>query len=246
MTALTDAITGPTGDNKSSNVPIGFTFNYIGTNYTQVRICTNGWLSLNLTGMTSRINPDLFTSNDPNTTVTPWWDDLSDDATSIVCYKTEGTAPFRIFTAEWYRILTYSSGGATSRISFQVKLCETTNVIEFHYGSFESNINSTSESASAGIEDETGGSGHFIEATTGSTTTGVSDLVSTTNWPAVNYRFSPPSPALVFQNIIVSKTSVSVDFKVNTEVNSTFNVMPGAAFSINNGKTLNVQGVAVY
>lgn len=241
MTALTGASTGPNGDNKASNVALGFTFNYLGTNYTQARICTNGWLSLNLSGTTSKNNPDLFTITDPNTTLAPWWDDIADDATSTVSYKTEGTAPFRVFTAEWYRVTTYNGAGA--RISFQVKLFETTNVIEFHYGNFESGSHNAGESASIGIEDATGGIGHFIEATTGSMTTGVSNLVSTNNWPAINYRFSPHSPPQTFQNITVSKSSAYVDFNANTIVNSTFNVMPGASFKIVNGKTLTVQGV---
>ncbi len=135
---------------------------------------------------------------------------------------------------------------ATARINFQVKLFETTNVIEFHYGSLETGNHHASESASIGIEDATGGIGHFIEATTGSTTTGVTNLVSTTNWPTVNYRFSPPSPDETFQNIIVSKSGTYIDFNTNTMVNSTFQVMPGASFKVKNGKTLTVQGVAVY
>ena len=47
MTALKDAITGPTGDDGNEDIPLGFTFKYIGTNYTDLRMNTNGWLSLN-------------------------------------------------------------------------------------------------------------------------------------------------------------------------------------------------------
>jgi PKD repeat protein len=245
MSALTGATTGPTGNNGHVVVPIGFSFNYIGTNYTQARLSTNGWISLNESGTTSSANANLFTVTIPNTTVTPWWDDLTDDATSIVSFKTEGTAPLRIFTAEWYRVPTYSSGAA-ARISFQVKFYETTNVIEFHYGSLETGTHNASESASIGIEDATGGSGHFFEATTGSSTTGVTNLVSTTNWPIVNYRFSPPSPAQIFQNITINNSSANVLFNTNTTVTGTFDVMPGASFEIKNGQTLTVQGVAVY
>ena len=187
----------------------------------------------------------MFDNTFPNATIAPWWDDLIDDAGSVVSYKTEGVSPNRIFTAEWLHVPTYFQY-ATARISFQLKLDETTNIIEFHFGSVEAGTHDEGESASIGIEDETGGSGHFIEATTGSTTSGVINLTSTTNWPTVNYRFIPPLPESIFQNIIVSKTGTYIDFNSNTIVNSTFNVAPGASFKVKNGKTLTVQEVAVY
>jgi len=244
MTALTGATNGPTGDDGYQDISIGFTFKYIGTNYTQARLSTNGWLSLNGTGSSGYQNLSLFDNTIPNATVAPWWDDLIDDAGSVVSYKTEGSAPNRIFTAEWYHVRTYYQNSST-RISFQVKLYETTNLIEFHYGSIATGTHDPEESASIGMEDETGGSGRFIEATTGSTTIGVTDLVSTTDWPTVNYRFSPPPSESIFQNIIVYKNGSYVDFNSNTIVNGTFNVMPGASFNVKNGKTLLVQGVAV-
>ena len=55
----------------------------------------------------------------------------------------------------------------------------------------ENGTHHTSESASIGLEDATGGTNHFIEGTTGSMTTGISTLVSPANWPTTNYRFTP-------------------------------------------------------
>jgi len=240
MTTLTGATTVlATGDDASAVIPIGFTFNYSGASYTSARICTNGWMSLNQSGTISPNNPDLFTATVPNTTLAPWWDDLLDDGTSKLYYKTEGSSPNRVFTAEWNKVKTYYNV-ATARISFQVKLFETTNVIEFHYGNLETGTHSSSEGASIGIEDGTGGSGHFIEATTGSTTTGVINLVSTTNWPAINYRFTPSVPLQTFQNITISKSSANVDFNTNTVVESSFYLLPGASFKILSGKMVTV------
>ena len=244
MTALSGATNGPTSDDGNQDISIGFTFKYIGTNYTQARLSTNGWLSINGTGGSGYQNLSLFDSSIPNATVAPWWDDLTDDAGSVVSYKTEGSAPNRIFTAEWYHVPAYYQNSST-RLSFQVKLYETSNLIEFHYGSIATGSHDPEESASIGMEDETGGSGRFIEATTGSTIIGITDLVSSTDWPTVNYRFSPPDPESIFQNIIIDKNGSYVDFNSNTVVNSTFNVMPGASFQIRSGKTLTVQGVAV-
>jgi hypothetical protein len=246
MTALSGATSGPTGDDGNAIVPIGFTFNYTGVNYSSLKISTNGWVSLNQTGDLGYSNGDLFTTTTPNATLTPWWDDLMDDGTSFVYYKTTGVSPNRVFTGEWNRVLTYYTG-ATSRISFQVKLFETTNVIEFHYGTAESGTHNGSETASIGVEDATGGSGHFKEATTGSTTVGVSNLVSSSNWPTVNYRYTPPAviTTLQFSNIVISNPGGVVNFNNDTEVSGNFNVLTSGAFKVATGKTLTVQGTAV-
>ena len=227
MTALTSPTIGPTGDDGNAVISIGFTFNYCGTNYTNARICTNGWLSLNQSGTTSYINENLFTSTTPNTALTPWWDDLADDGTSKVNYKTTGIAPDRVFTAEWYRVKTFSTI-ATTRISFQVKLYESSNIIEFHYGTRESGTASSNEGASIGIEDASGGSGNFIDATTGSTTTGISNLKSATQWPTINYRFSPPaSGSQAFQNLTVEKTGASMLMECDLIVGDTLTMTSG-------------------
>jgi hypothetical protein len=243
ITNLSGAGTGPTGDYGQGDYPIGFTFRYVGVDYTTIRISTNGWLSLNLTGNNGYSNALLFTTSLPNTSISAWWDDLADDGTSKVYYKTEGTAPDRVFTVEWYRVLTYFN--ATARFSFQVKLYETTNAIEFLYGTVEGGSHSTYESASIGIEDATGGTGHYIEATTGSSTTPVTTLTSTSNWPAVNYRFLPPVAILEFNNIVINNTGATVNVNVSLELNGNLTVMPGSAFTVPTGKTIIINGTTV-
>jgi hypothetical protein len=230
MTELTGATTGPTGNDAGTNITnIGFSFNYCGINYTRARLCTNGWLMMATANstLTSNLNPRLFNTSTPNLTLAPWWDDLNADGSSLVSYKTEGTSPYRVFTAEWKNVLTFSTG-ATERISFQVKLFETTNIIEFHYGNVTSGTNSASESASIGIEDATGGSGRFIEATTGSSTTGVTTLTATSNWPAVNYRFSPPASSQILPAVIVDKPGSYLDLHTSTTVNGDLTVTNGS------------------
>lgn len=225
MTALSGATTITSGDDVATNVNIGFTFNYLGTNYTQVRFCSNGWLSFDLSGLQGNVNSYLFTSTVPNTTVAPWFDDLNADGSSTLSYKTEGSAPNRIFTAEWKNVLTYNVT-ATARINFQVRLYETTNVIEFQYGSLVAGTHSGSESASIGLEDATGGTGHYIESTTGSTQSGITNLVSTTGWPAVNYRFTPPNVKETFYNLKNSKTSGTLIIQPDIIVNGNLNLGP--------------------
>ena len=239
LTFLTGANAGPTGDNAYADASLGFTFYYAGTGYTQARISTNGWVSLNLSGTTTAANANLFTTSSPNTTLAPWFDDLKADGTSSIQYKTVGSAPDRVFTVEWKDMLTYRTG-ATARINFQLKLYEASNQIEFHYGNLQSGTHSVNESASIGMEDATGGSGHFIEATTGSLTTGVTNLKSLVNWPVVNYRFSSPDLNQYFHNILINNPGGSVIFDANTHVSGELNATTGSSFLISTGKTFKI------
>jgi PKD repeat protein len=220
MKNISEGTGGPSGDDAYTDVNIGFSFNYLGASYSQARISTNGWISLNATGSADAVdNSDLFSNLLPASVVAPWWDDLSADATSSILYKTEGVAPDRTFIAEWKRVLAFYSTGTTARLSFQVKLYETSNSIEFCYGTAEAGNHDISESASIGIKDETGGSGHFKEATTGSTTTGVTDLSSASEWPMINYRFTPPSVTGTFNNLIENKTNATLTIQPDIIIN---------------------------
>ncbi len=240
LTFLTGATAGPTGDNGYSDASIGFTFYYAGVGYTQARISTNGWASLNLSATTTAANANLFTTTTPNTTLAPWFDDLTADGSSVVQYKTEGSTPDRVFIVEWKGLPTYRTS-ATARINFQLKLYETLNWIEFHYGNLQAGTHSASESASIGIEDATGGSGHFIEATTGSLTVGVTNLKSLNNWPTVNYRFNAPDLKHYFHNILINNAGGNIIFNANADVSGILNTMPGGSFFISTGNTFKMR-----
>lgn len=222
MTPITGGYTGPTGDNDQIDVPIGFNFNYLGINYSQLRLNTNGWISLNQTGenLTSGDNTILFSTSSPGTALAPWWDDLNADANTSVSYITEGVIPNRVFTSEWENILAFSSG-ATVRLNFQVKLYESNNIIEFCYGSVSGGTHSSAESASIGIKDATGGIGKFIEATHNSNTLVVAFLNSGTNWPSLNFRFTPPeeNTVEVFYKLVNSKGTSALHIQKNVTVN---------------------------
>jgi hypothetical protein len=221
MTPITGGFAGPSGDDSHLDANIGFAFNYLGQNYSQARINTNGWISLNLTGdnATSGDNTILFNTPAPGTAMAPWWDDLKADANTTVSYKSEGTAPTRVFTSEWKNILAFNSG-STVRLNFQVKLYETTNIIEFCYGSVTNGTHSSSESASIGIKDATGGPGNFLEATHNSNTLIVVFLKSGTEWPAVNYRFTPPvaNTIDIFNKLVNSKSASTLHIQRPVQV----------------------------
>lgn len=145
----------------------------------------------------------------------PWWDDLEADGSSSVSYLTSGTAPDRLFTVEWNDVLAYSSG-ATARLNFQLKLHESSNVVEFCYGNVSAGTHATAEGASIGIKGHTGGNGDFIEATTATRNTVVTTLKSNTDWPDVNYLFTPPTDTVTFNKLTISSGAV---LNIETDIN---------------------------
>ncbi len=178
-------------DATQDGLPIGFTFNYLGTNYTTMGVSTNGWASfLTLSGASQNGNVNLYNTTGPQLSIGPWWDDLRSDS---IIYRTTGTPGSMVFTIQWNALSYYFT--STQSISFQLKLYETTNTIEFVYGPVGGGIpNTASENASIGIEGATGGAGNYLDAVTGSAFTGNAYMYASTKWPVRHIRFTPGSP----------------------------------------------------
>ncbi len=148
------------GDNVTSNtIPIGFTFYYCGSPYTQVAACTNGWLSFNAASTSTASGnslANLSTSAAANVkpALMPLWDDLrgSADSAASATYVTTGAAPNRVFIFQW-KNWQWNRSSAVN-ISFQVKLYEAGNVIEYCYQQGAAAGNPTGSSgATIGIAD---------------------------------------------------------------------------------------------
>lgn len=160
-----------TGDDGTQTlIPIGFTFNYLGTNYTTVDACANGWASFAASGSGEWTNSALFSATIPNLTMAPWWDDLEIIAgTGSILYQTQGVSPNQTFTVQWTDVHSYRISTTGRTLNFQLVLYETTNVIEFRYTTTAlPGTLFTSESASIGLEGATGGAGNFLDAVSGS------------------------------------------------------------------------------
>ncbi len=114
-------------DCTQTSIPIGFTFKFCGTSYTQLSACSNGWLSLANSGSTTYQNNSPFIPSAGF--LMPFWGELFGSGYNAY-YVTTGSSPNRIFTFEWKGFATMSGS-----VNFQVKLYETTNIVEFHYGS---------------------------------------------------------------------------------------------------------------
>ena len=172
-------------DDSIENVPLAFAFHYLGREFNSINIATNGYANLD-TGISTADNVSLFNSTGPAMILAPWFDDLLNTEDSSISYTTLGSAPDRIFVAQWKDI---HRKGTSNKYDFQLRLYETSNIVEFIYGS---SSGADSVNASIGLKDKNGGENHFIDGTTGSTSTG-NPYLNHSDFPVEGtiYRFEP-------------------------------------------------------
>ncbi|MBS1773658.1 MAG: T9SS type A sorting domain-containing protein [Bacteroidetes bacterium] len=120
-------------DDNYATVPIGFTFTFCGVDYTDVTICSNGWVRF---GTGPGAAPANWNYN-PTQSISPYpavyflYEDITGDYATAT-YKTTGSAPNRIFIFE-FKNLAWDYASTSPCASVQVLLYETTGVIECMY-----------------------------------------------------------------------------------------------------------------
>ncbi|MCZ2222453.1 MAG: T9SS type A sorting domain-containing protein [Chitinophagales bacterium] len=210
---------GSTDEGYANNLPIGFTFIYNGNNYTTFGICTNGFIYLGSAGIAN--NSITYNNNlsiglpAARPIIAPLWDDIDVQTTTNIKYLVSGSAPNRVLTIEWANAL-WDPFAAAPAISFQVKLYETTNVIEFIYkqeaGNIEDNFGGVG--ASIGITATATGTGNFLSLNNSSNNPSVSSSLNTNDIitkPATGqiYRFTPLIPCSGTPNAGTASASVN-------------------------------------
>jgi len=136
-----------------NNIPVGFFFNFYGTDYSQLSITNNG-LTL-ASGGTSQWTNQPIGSSTPHNFIAPFWDDIVTwdwIGADAIYYQTLGEAPNRKLVVTWNDNYHYSS--SPSGITFQAILNEGTNNIKFQYKDVDFAVSSWDNGASAtvGIE----------------------------------------------------------------------------------------------
>lgn len=169
-----------------------FDFTYDGTLYatgTAWGVSTNGFMKLGATPPTGCCSDWVGSSSYPNTILPMSYDGYVWNGME---YQVTGSSPNRVLTVEWKRFSVCCS--STNTNTLQVKLYETTNVIEFLYGT----------------------NGGYLGGSFGTGLNGnspASDFLrvgqSQTSTPSSNWRFTPPAPPATPQ---LTTTPKSVDF----------------------------------
>ncbi|HEY9147152.1 MAG TPA: LamG domain-containing protein [Thiobacillus sp.] len=142
----------PIDDDITAQLPLGFTFNFGGVNYTQVQVMSNGRLQFNNGycgyGTQTVGPPPTYPYPYPNASVSRTMRVYGVDldatpsgasgacptATCYVSYATEGTAPNRRFVVTWVNVPEWGSTTRTGSFNLQVILEETTNEFVYQFG----------------------------------------------------------------------------------------------------------------
>lgn len=126
---------GPWQNRVTAGLPIGFDFNFNNTNYTTFSVSTNGVMALGSTITTSSTNS--LTTSGAFPRLSPWWDIIQVGTGQSGCgspwmrYQTVGTAPNRILVVEFKQMDLVRNSPRWG--TWQVRLNETINSIEFYY-----------------------------------------------------------------------------------------------------------------
>lgn len=120
-------------DSQSGTFNIGFTFCFYGSNYTQFRIGSNGWISLG-----AGVQPATFATQAipsanaavPKNCIMGPWQDWNPSLGGQIRYQVQGTAPCRKLVVSWIGVPMFSCTNLQG--TFHIILYESTNVIENH------------------------------------------------------------------------------------------------------------------
>ena len=139
-----------TDDSVSAALPMGFSFDFFGTGYTDAYASSNGFMTF-ASGSSNGCCSGQALPNPaaPNNLIAGWWEDLNPSLGGTVHYQTLGSAPNRVFILQFTNIQHYGGGNP---VTMQWKLFETTNVMEVHYQAAPSD----GGTHSAGIENVDG------------------------------------------------------------------------------------------
>lgn len=181
-------------DNNYNANAIPFAFNYNGTNYTQFSVNCNGFLALGATVAGSYAPISGGASN--NVIVAMGMDQQTNAASSDLRYETLGSAPNRVLVVQWNNFRNYNQAGDS--YNYQIRLHETSNLVEVVYGAFTKNA--TARTPQVGIR---GASNADYSNRTGSdwsasTAGGANNATMTLNTAALpasgqTYAWTPPN-----------------------------------------------------
>ena len=122
---------GLADDAVSGALPIGFAFEFYGTEYTEAYISSNGFVTFNAGSPNGCCSgQSLPNPATPNNLVALFWEDLNPVSGGTIRYQTFGAAPNREFVVGFYDIQHFGGGNA---VSMEMILREGSNIVELQY-----------------------------------------------------------------------------------------------------------------
>ncbi|RMB56092.1 HYR domain-containing protein [Dokdonia sinensis] len=116
-------------DDLSDALPIGFSFEFYGIEYTEFYISSNGFLTFTPQGNGCCRGGTIPFNDGNNNIIAVAWDDLNPNGAGAIRYETIGTAPNRKLIMEYDEVPFF---GQSDLVDAQVHLIEGTTRIEIH------------------------------------------------------------------------------------------------------------------
>lgn len=223
-------VTAGFDDENSDDEPIGFTFHYNNDSFTHFVLNTNGYIKLGSTAPSNDLYYPAATSSGTGTgsvfnstaaidqnLIAPFNHNLTGDS-SFTSYRrhTIGTPGDRICVIQFRNVVenTTTPPIQYDTMTFQVRLYEGSNVIEFTYGDFHASSNVTSfKSAAVGLRGSGTGVADLLTVTKGSVTPWNDAQIQEGNYTGNAFNFNNnelPSQGLTYRFAPVFDNDVSV------------------------------------
>lgn len=187
-------------DNEVFNaIPLGFTFTYNDSAYTDISVATNGFLAMGPVVVTS--NQPISFASSTNNVVAAIGRDIKSRDTGVLMYLLSGTAPNRVFTVQWKNYRRVSTSTVDDDLTFQIQLQENGNKVLFVYGPFIAVTHLASQAVQVGLRGDSNADFNNRATTTdwSATTAGTANnnfcTLSSTVFPAngLTFEFAPPA-----------------------------------------------------
>ncbi|MBU1651707.1 T9SS type A sorting domain-containing protein [bacterium] len=94
-----------TQDDETVQLTLPFDFQYYGQNFTQISVCSNGWIAMGSTTDTDYSNSGIPDSDGPAAMIAPFWEDLSPQQSGSV--STYHDAANHTYIVEFYQVRQY-------------------------------------------------------------------------------------------------------------------------------------------
>lgn len=246
----------PTADEGYvNNIPLGFTFRYLGKDYTAISISSNGFASFKPI-TTPGFSNNISNGGSARPILAPFWEDIALASTNDLQYGLTGNAGSRVFVVQWGNTLV-DFGSSAPSMSFQLQLHEGTNIIDFIYNRLPNTEQDFSGGASIGITGEATGNGNYLSLNNSSGAPVASSTIATnsiTARPASGqlYRFTPPACPAPGNLSVTNITSTSATFNWLNDAGgsgyqytiTTNPVGPGGGTNGGGGSPLPITGLA--
>lgn len=194
-------------DANSTAQSIGFTFNFNGTAFTDFVINTNGFIKLgNTTPSVAGLyfttqngiagGPFASASTADVNILAPFNHDIEGGTSPEIRVHTSGTTGSQVCTIQWKNFKDKNTiAQQANSINFQIKLYETSNVIEFIYGTWTPSANTSAfKSSTVGIKGNSTAANQIVTITKGSVTPFGDAIIQSGNYPAATNAFNWGNP----------------------------------------------------